>query len=124
MLEQIIPKSLHHGGKKCSQLICLGGNCFVLQQRSKHTRQKFTHFPVSPLEHRRVETKLIAKVLKEQTFVVTRLRSDSINRCPIKPVLSENSFCRTQDGLACSLRVIDSFPSSFPSRFRHPFLFS
>src|SRR5438105_3209697 len=118
MFEQIIKKGLHHGCKKCSQLICLGGNCFVLPQRSKHTRQKFVHFPVSPLEHLSVETKLIAKVLKEQTFVVTRLRSDSINRCPIKPVLSEQSFCRIQDDFTCFLRVIDAFPSSFPSRFR------
>ena len=124
MFEQVIKKGLHYRGEKCPELMGLEGNGFGRLPGREHTRQEFAHFPISPLEHLGIETKLITKVLKEQTFVVTRLRSDGVNRCPIKPVLSEHSFCRTQYGLACSLRIIDSFPTSFPSRFRHTFLFS
>src|SRR5258708_3118271 len=85
----------------------------------------FRYFSGSTLDPLRVEAELIAKVLKEQAFVVARFLRDGIDACAIETVFREDHFCRVENSLPRTLCVMDSSSSTSRfSRFRHPLLIS
>ena len=119
MLAQVIKQSSNHCSEEGPEFMGIGGKRFILKKWGQDARLELGEVPVSTLVHCRIETELIAKVLKEQAFVIARRFRDGIDARTVEPVLREDLFCRIQDGLARPLRVVGAPPST--SRFIHAY---
>src|SRR5947209_3411097 len=120
MVKQVIKNPSNHRFEESLEPVRIGGNCFVLQERSQHAHLQFSQFPISAPGHCFIEAKLITKVLEEQAFVVTRRFGNSIHSCPIETMLCKDSFCRVKDRLTCALSIMH--PSSSTFRIIHIFV--
>ena len=83
MVKQVIEQPSNQRFEKGLEPLRIGGNCFIFKERGKDVHLELSNFPVSAPGNRFIEAELIAKVLKEQTFVVASSFRDGIDARPI-----------------------------------------
>src|SRR5579859_2746002 len=99
MFNQVIKDASYHRDQKSPELLSPQDHTFVRQRNLRESMlHQFAHLSIRPLEHLAIKPKLIAEVLKEQTFVVPRLARDGVHTRPLKSTISKNRFCRPQHG--------------------------
>jgi hypothetical protein len=70
MLDHTIKKDAERRCEKCPEPVRIGDNGLIRKQWPKQLRLEPGGLPVNPLEYGGIEAKLIAKIAKDQGFVV------------------------------------------------------
>jgi len=91
MLAQVIKQSSNHCSEEGPEFMGIGGKRFILKKWGQDARLELGEVPVSTLVHCRIETELIAKVLKEQAFVIARRFRDGIDARTVDPCSAKTS---------------------------------
>src|SRR5260370_15079401 len=119
MLNQKIENQSYDSSQKCPELACIRSKTLISQQRLKYPGLKHACPVINSLENRRIESKLIVVVVKDQALVIACYLRDRVDPCSIKTMLCKHLFCRVENCLTSTLRVM--YPSSSTSRLRHFF---